>query len=127
MFETDVRCENVACNAVVDFVISQSANELNLSPNSSVRKVTTANALGNACDVGSTKKCVTSPPRSIGSRFISIEELRRIGDSIIRFITKESNLDLDEIQSEVCSMKYIGRWQDRVLMPLPQEDYLSLL
>jgi hypothetical protein len=81
MFETDVRFENVACNAVVDFVISQSANELFLSPNSSVRRVTMANALG---EVGRTKKCVTSPPRSSGSRLTSIEELRRTGFSIIR-------------------------------------------
>jgi hypothetical protein len=56
MFEIDVRCENVACNAVVDFIISQSAKELFLSPNSSVRRVTMANALGNACEVGRTKK-----------------------------------------------------------------------
>lgn len=96
MFETDARCENVACNAVVDFVISQSANELFLSPYSSVRRVTTANALG---EDGRTKKCVTSPPRSSGSRLTRIEELRRTGFSVFRPQKKWSNLDLDENQS----------------------------
>lgn len=84
MFETDVSCENVACNAVVDLTMSQSANELFASPNSSVRRVTIASALAIVCDVGSTKKCVTSPPRSMGSRLTSIEEFRRTGFSIFR-------------------------------------------
>jgi hypothetical protein len=56
MFETVESWENVACNAVVDFVISHNARELFLSPNSSVRRVTIASALGNVCDVGRAKK-----------------------------------------------------------------------
>ena len=45
MLVTEERWENVACKAVVDFVISHNANELFLSPTSSVCNVTTASAL----------------------------------------------------------------------------------
>ena len=55
MLVTEERWEKVACNAVVDFVISHNASELFLSPNSSVCNVMVANALPEVCEVGRTK------------------------------------------------------------------------
>ena len=79
MLWTEDKWEKVACNAVVDFVMSQRARVLFSSPNSSVCRVIVANAVGSVCDVGRTKRWVTSPPKSRGSRFTSNVASNRTG------------------------------------------------
>ena len=56
ILDTMDNCENVACKAVVDLVISQRASELFLSPCPFVLSVTVANAEIKLCDVGRTKR-----------------------------------------------------------------------
>jgi hypothetical protein len=100
MLDTVESCENVACNAEVDFTTSQSARSLFLSPNSFVRIVTVANALGSVCDVGRTKKWVISPLKSRGSRFTNNDALKRTGVSEVRDISKWQTDILTEINRE---------------------------
>src|SRR5271170_1936886 len=89
MLCTEDSCEKVACNAVVDFVISHRVNELFVSPYSSVLTVTVPNSLGWLCDVGRTKRWVTSPPRSSGSRLTNNEEDNLTGVSSGQIIAND--------------------------------------